>query len=97
MDLNDDGFVDFVHGERADIIPFCTNWLEQGIDVASYWAWRLRGWRGWLVAANSWGVDGDVEFCGRSAILAPGGYPVRRAPARGNCVLTFDTRAYPGT
>lgn len=97
MDLNDDGFVEFVHSERADIVPFCTNWLEQGIDVSAYWAWRLRGWRGWFVAANSWGPDGDIEFCGRSAILAPGGHPVRRAPSRGNCVLSFDTRAVPET
>lgn len=92
MDLNDDLFVEFVQSERATIIPFCTNWLEQGIDVAAYWAWRLRDWRGWFIAANSWGPDDGIEFCGRSAILAPGGLPVRRAPPRGNCVLTFDTR-----
>ncbi len=95
MDLNDDGFVNFVREQRADIVPFCTNWLEQGIDVSAYWAWRLADWRGWFVAANSWGSDTDIEFCGRSAILAPGGIPVRRAPTQGDCVLTFDTRLCP--
>jgi predicted amidohydrolase len=92
MDLNDDDFVEFVQTERATIVPFCTNWLEQGIDVAAYWAWRLRDWRGWFVAANSWGPDDGIEFSGRSAILAPGGLPVRRAPPRGDCVITFDTQ-----
>jgi predicted amidohydrolase len=95
MDLNDEGFVHFVREQRPDIIPFCTNWLEQGIDVTAYWAWRLSDWRGWFVAANSWGPDTDIEFCGRSAILAPGGIPVRRAPSQGDCVLTFDTRLCP--
>jgi predicted amidohydrolase len=92
MDLNDDEFIAFVQSEQATIVPFCTNWLEQGIDVAAYWSWRLRGWRGWFVAANSWGPDDGIEFCGRSAILAPGGLPVQRAPPVGDCVLTFDTQ-----
>ncbi|MGL4369281.1 MAG: carbon-nitrogen hydrolase family protein [Spirochaetota bacterium] len=72
MDLNDDAFVSFAMESSAGIIPFCTNWLEEGADVWSYWQQRLAGFSGSLIAANSWGSDGGIEFCGHSAIFGPG-------------------------
>lgn len=93
MDLNDDGFVAFVERERPDIIPFCTNWLEQGFDILPYWRFRLHRWRGWFVAANTWGTDSNVGFSGRSAILAPGGRIAALAGVSGDAIIVADTEA----
>ena len=92
MDLNDNGFVHFLHRAEATVLPFCTNWLDEpGTDLHRYWRSRLDGWQGWMVAANSWGLDGDTRFAGRSAILAPGGEVVVCAGEEGNQVIIFDT------
>lgn len=87
MDLNDDSFVAFVERARPAVVPFCTNWIDQGFDVVPYWRYRLRGWRGWFVAANTWGVDAGVPFRGRSAVLAPGGRIACQAAATGDAVI----------
>ncbi len=87
MDLNDDGFALHLLRERPDVVAFCTNWVEQGQDILPYWVWRLAGWQGWFVAADSWGTDAHITFYGRSAILAPGGHPVAMAAAEGDGVL----------
>lgn len=92
MDLNDDRFVGFVAAARASLLPFCTNWLlEEGADLHGYWRWRLGGWPGWFVAANTWGSDRGTRFAGRSAILAPGGRVVAEAAEEGDEVVIFDT------
>ena len=93
MDLNDPGFTG--HLERVDpaVLAFCTNWLEEGLDVHAYWASRLGGWRGWTVAANTWGDDRGTRFCGRSAILGPGGVVVAQAGVEGDGILLVDTEA----
>lgn len=93
MDLNDDGLIRWLWAERPQVVAFCTNWLEEGLDVQSYWRLRLRGWRGWFVAANRWGEERGVRFCGRSAILAPDGRAVAKAPPDGDGVLVVDTDA----
>lgn len=71
MDLNDDAFVDWIHDQDVDLVAFPTNWVkdDSDIDLYTYWAWRLGHARAALVAANTWGRDGHVEFSGRSAIL----------------------------
>jgi predicted amidohydrolase len=69
MDLNDDRFTAWVAGCGARAIAFPTNWLDQDHEVWSYWAWRLAGARVALVAANTWGEEGEVRFRGESAIL----------------------------
>ena len=87
MDLNDDGFTSFAK-EHASIIPFCTNWLEEGLNVHEYWKLRLEGFSGAFIAANSWGFDGATEFCGRSAIFGRGMTLLASAERTGNAVIT---------
>lgn len=91
MDLNDDGLIRYLYTADVDVLAFCTNWVEQGSDVHPYWRWRLGGWPGWVVAANSWGEDEGTEFSGRSAILAPGGGVVSAAASVGDDVILVDT------
>jgi predicted amidohydrolase len=87
MDLNDDGFIDYVKQTQPAIIPFCTNWIEEGLDVHWYWNARLEGISGLMIAANRWGTDEEVTFCGRSVIMQPGKTPLAEAPASGNTIL----------
>jgi len=91
MDLNDPGFVTHLVEDQAEVVAFCTNWLEEGIDVLRYWRWRLQPWSGWFVAANSWGPDGDISFCGNSAILDPQGRVRALSKKEANEVLLVDT------
>jgi len=69
MDLNDDHFVKWAQEAELDVIAFPTNWVEEGIDVWAYWGWRLQGCSAALVAANTYGPEGDMQFSGRSAIM----------------------------
>ena len=96
MDLNDDGFIEFLAEANATVHAFCTNWLLQdGVDLHGYWRARLSGWDGWMIAANTWGEDRGTRFAGRSAILAPGGHVVAEAPSEGDAVLVVDTTHHP--
>ena len=87
MDLNDNAFVDFAIENNAQILPFPTNWLEEGLDVWSYWKMRLEGFNGILIAANGWGHDGNIEFCGHSAIFGPGMELLAYAGREGNEII----------
>lgn len=73
MDLNDDRFVAWCAGASLDVVALPTNWVEEGDDVWSYWAWRLRATPSALVAANTWGDEtlagATTTFSGASAIL----------------------------
>ena len=91
MDLNDDRFALHLHRSKADVVAFCTNWVEEGHDILPYWRWRMAGWEGWFVAADCWGQDRGTTFYGRSAILRPGGDVAAIAPATGDTVLVVDT------
>jgi predicted amidohydrolase len=91
MDLNDDGFARHLLRQNPDVVAFCTNWVDEDSDILAYWVYRMAGWRGWFVAADSWGQDEHILFYGRSAILAPGGRPVAMAGAQGDGVLVVDT------
>jgi predicted amidohydrolase len=90
MDLNDPLFIAHLHHVDADGLAFCTNWVDQGEDPLPYWRWRLLGWRGWCVAANTWGHDAGTTFTGRSTILGPGGAVLARADREGDQVLMAD-------
>ena len=81
--------------EQPAVLAFCTNWLEEKLPVHPYWHWRLQGYNGWFVAANSWGSDGAIEFCGQSAIFGPGGVLVAAAPRTGDGLLVIDDADYP--
>ena len=87
MDLNDYLFVQFLWKEKPDVIAFCTNWLDEGGTVLEYWLQRLRLWKGWFLAANSWGPDADIVFCGQSTILTPQKKPVDTAQRTGNHIV----------
>lgn len=69
MDLNDDEFIEHCHQHQPDLIAFPTNWLDQGEEVSPYWAWRLQGLKCYLLAANTYGVEEQVQFRGESAVL----------------------------
>lgn len=90
MDINDYAFGLYLRTARPDVLAFCTNWVDEGEPVLPYWRQRLRGWRGWFVAANTWGVDRGTAFWGRSSIVAPGGQLVAQAPASGDAVLVIE-------
>jgi len=95
MDLNDDRLLDWLVERKPSIVAFCTNWLEEQLPVHNYWSWRLKRYSGWFVAANSWGIDENVEFCGQSAVFGPGGVLVAAAPRTGNGILVIDDSDYP--
>jgi predicted amidohydrolase len=95
MDLNDDGLIRYLHRAGVDVLAFCTNWVDEGSAVHPYWIWRLTGWPGWLVAANTWGQDEDTLFSGCSAIIAPDKRVVAAAGYLGDEVLLVDTEALP--
>ena len=70
MDLNDPRFIEFCSRTDVDLIAFPTNWIDEGKPVINYWAALLQGMnRATLLAANSYGVDGDYTLSGHSAIL----------------------------
>jgi predicted amidohydrolase len=87
MDLNDDGLIAFLHRGPARVLAFCTNWLEEGGDVHPYWVRRLAGWPGVVVAANRWGEDRGVPFCGQSAIIGADGAVLAAAGREGDGLL----------
>lgn len=73
MDLNDDAFVDWCAGADLTAVAFPTNWLLQdeddSVDVWQYWAWRTERLSAALVAANTYGPEAEIAFCGRSAVM----------------------------
>ena len=73
MDLNSDEFPNYLRATQPDIACFPTNWIDQNLDyIHQYWAWRLRGYTGTLIAANRWGHEDGTGFWGRSAFLRRG-------------------------
>jgi len=90
MDINDPRFISFVHQTQPEFIALCTNWIEEGEEIHDYWRSQLQGWKGWLIAANGWGPDGNIELCGQSAIMSPTGEVVAAAAPLGNEVVMFD-------
>lgn len=95
MDLNDDRFVRWCAGSGARAIAFPTNWLDQGTDVWSYWAWRLRTVPAALVAANTYGEDEGTRFRGRSAVLDAGPTLLAAAPPEGDAVIEAELPSGP--
>jgi len=70
---------------RPQLVCFPTNWVDEGRDdIHRYWANQLRGWDGWLLAADRWGEEDGIGFWGRSAILKAGEVRVEAGP-EGDC------------
>ncbi len=86
MDLNDDRFVAWCRAHAPRCVAFPTNWLAEGEPVWPYWAWRLDGSGVALVAANTWGHEGNTEFYGRSAVI-DGRTVLAAAPEHGNGII----------
>ncbi len=91
MDLNDDEFALYIHQNRPEVIAFCTNWIEEGVDILPYWRMRLFGWQGYMVVADRWGSERGTQFYGRSTVLGPDNAILGTLPAEGNAVLWVDT------
>lgn len=77
MDLNDPRFIGWLTERAPTALAFPTNWVQEGEDVWSYWAWRLEPAATALVAANTWGSERHIAFSGKSAIME------RRDPEEG--------------
>ena len=86
MDINDPRFIMWCWRSRLDVLAFPTNWVEEGVDVWQYWQARLVGSGVALVAANTYGVEPGVRFCGRSVILR-GGDILQSAGREGDAVI----------
>ncbi len=86
MDLNDDGLIAWLIEHRPRALAFPTNWIDQDHTPWDYWAWRMIDTGSALVAANSYGPDGDLQLRGESAILV-GTTLLATAPKVGNTVL----------
>lgn len=96
MDMNDDGLILALHRLGVEVLAFCTNWVEEGLDVHAYWRARLAGWRGVLVAADTWGEDRGTRFAGRSVILGPGGKALAELGPEGDGVLVAEVGVLAG-
>ncbi|MDQ6661921.1 MAG: amidohydrolase [Chloroflexota bacterium] len=59
-----------LHG--ADVLLFPTNWLDEH-SPSSWWMARAFENRVYLIAANRYGLERDVQFSGGSCILNPDG------------------------
>ena len=96
MDLNDIRFLKFCQQTEVELIAFPTNWLDEGHDVLHYWAYLLQDMeRATLLAANTYGTEDDITFCGGSAILQASPPTLfGRAPSEGDYMITV-TLCYP--
>jgi predicted amidohydrolase len=83
MDINDPRFLTHLKRSRPDIVCFPTNWVDEGTDPRRYWAGQVRGWPGTLIAADRWGEEDGVGFCGRSSVMRNGEILVE-GPAEGD-------------
>ena len=90
MDLNDPRFLNFCAHADVDLIAFPTNWIDEGKPVLNYWAALLQGMhRATLLAANSYGLDGDYTLSGHSSILqASPPTLLGEAPKVGDYIIT---------
>lgn len=87
MDLNDDRFLRWMSSAVLDVLAFPANWIQEDADVWGYWAHRMRLSGAALVAANTYGPEGPVEFVGRSAILREDGEVLAHAGPTGEAVI----------
>ncbi|MFO0576169.1 MAG: nitrilase-related carbon-nitrogen hydrolase [Polyangia bacterium] len=95
MDLNDDRFTAFLRGAAARVIAFCTNWVDEGLDVRPYWRYRLLGVKSSFIAANTYGWEEApgqprTRFSGCSTILGPDGRTLAIGPKEGDAIVLAD-------
>lgn len=83
MDINDPRFLTHLKRTKPDIVCFPTNWVDEGESPHAYWMSQLRGWSGYLLAADRYGEEDGVGFAGRSCVLKAGAVLVE-GPAEGD-------------
>lgn len=83
MDINDPRFLTHLKRTKPDIVCFPTNWVDEGESPHAYWMSQLRGWPGYLLAADRYGEEDGVGFAGRSCVLKAGAVLVE-GPAEGD-------------
>lgn len=86
MDLNFNDFVNFHKRQETDLICFSACWLDEGIDIAPYWQYRLRGFANTICIANSFGAERGIVFRGQSTVIR-GGQVIASAPGDGEKVI----------
>ncbi len=94
MDINDPRFLTHLRRTKPDIVCFPTNWVDQGESPHPYWISQLKGWNGYLVAADRYGEEDGVRFCGRSCVLKAGEVLVS-GPPEGDGWWGFQPEAKP--
>lgn len=69
-DINYWELMGFLTENQVDMLAYSTNWVG-GEAPFRYWSEMVAGGGYYLVAANNWGREGDIQFSGGSVILAP--------------------------
>jgi predicted amidohydrolase len=88
-DINYWEFIGFLSGALVDIFAFSTNWVGDDLPFP-YWSDMLAGCSCYVIAANNWGDEGDLHFCGGSTILAPDLSVLARSNLSVNTVMYAD-------
>jgi len=83
MDINDPRFVTHLKRAKPDIVCFPTNWVDEGESPHAYWIGQLKGWNGYLLAADRYGEEDGIGFCGQSCIIK-GSEVLVSGPAEGD-------------
>ena len=89
MDLNFNDLPEFHQQQKTDLLCLSMHWLDEGLDVHSYWNWRLSGFQGLALISNSFGTIGDIKFCGRSSFLQRG-LIIKSAPKSSETIIYHD-------
>jgi predicted amidohydrolase len=76
----------FLSGTSVDLFAFSTNWVGDELPF-QYWSDMVADRGVYLVAANNWGIDGELSFSGGSLILAPDLSVLSQASAPENTII----------
>ena len=88
-DINYWELIGFLCAAQVAIFAFSTNWVGDDLPFP-YWTEMLADCSLYFIAANNWGVEGDVNFSGGSTILAPDLTVLARSGTAGNMVVYAD-------
>jgi len=69
MDLNFSDFIEFHIKNNVKIFILALNWLEQFVEVKTYWKHCLRNYKRVAILSNTYGVEENVIFCGKSSFF----------------------------
>ena len=89
FDINHREFLDFMSAAQIDILAFSTNWVGDDLPF-SYWSDMVADGGYYLIAANNWGREGDLNFSGGSVILSPEQSVLSQTELSANGILYAD-------